>query len=971
MTIHTNHVVEVMMATPDIICLRVRDANVIPGSLLQLAAPDAGAISAIVQRDPVTGGAGTKYARVVGQVNGEAKRYLRFLEEPPAEFVDRDAVDDVDNWSDCSLGGRSVTGVHRVSKPYGQGYYGASGYKIIACEHRIFLHLDGDLDQGGPYYIRIDGSTFPATKFVFNDKVTRAYGLQASHLGFRPGCAMKIADFSVHIPGFGTEGRVNLIGDYALDDFELIDEDGVVVHTGTLTQFLAPTDVEPNLIMTTGLPGSSQAAQNIYYASTTTPPKVATGVSDANPRVITIPNHDYVDQSVKYFRGFATSAGTSLEFDAGMKLITVLDNDTFSIVGTPVGTWAAGKYLEGFDSRVFDTFLANRYATYVHRADFSAFVTPGRYRIRIPGLGVSDSFPIVETAYFPLIQEQMRGYYNQLHHDALDYDVGRWDRPSNFVDGVNGVEVYESYLPAGFSSEIAFYSSYDITASLAVNATWKSATRVNGYEGSYVRDAGDWDTFSGWHPQNGYLLLEYGYRHLPVGVRDLNLGWPKKASSVDPVLFAGTDGMCDQFHMAVAAWHGFYKYQKPDGRVYSGITFSGGGGSQTTDQEASHYARDIMVLNAADPVSQCWYLMTGAKIAQVLGEAGFTAARNTITAKMETAFAWAEDMYQDYLAHKDDGNNLADATLIQDYFVTTLDIKTRMGWNDATFSAAMTQVFADRYHAQAYRMMAAATLYNLTDDTYYGDMAAFPGAPLSAVVPLSGNTGLAIFEFVQPPSATAYTFVASGNNMVSTYNTSAFNGWQTSGTHLYRPWEEIVRAFFFDLTSAAQDETNEYLLRMHQITSQDTGRLQGGLSMTTALPRGKQTVLLRDAEAMALSLKDMPGIRVYYNFTNTLSGGINVNNFTSDSPAVWTVESDTGAFAYHQERRIEPLRYQTPLIECSFDNSFCIYMNEFTTQQSIVPQMVMAIIQHCWDGNPASVPVLNKIRMKLRRAGAE
>lgn len=48
----------------------------------------------------------------------------------------------------------------------------------------------------------------------------------------------------------------------------------------------------------------------------------------------------------------------------------------------------------------------------VHEADFSALTTPGRYRLRVAGLGVSDAFDIQPEVYAPVYRTLMRLFYH-------------------------------------------------------------------------------------------------------------------------------------------------------------------------------------------------------------------------------------------------------------------------------------------------------------------------------------------------------------------------------------------------------------------------------------------------------------------------------------------------------------------------------------------------------------------------------
>ena len=103
------------------------------------------------------------------------------------------------------------------------------------------------------------------------------------------------------IPGRGSEGRVNIVSEYDLDTFEIVDSYGVTVWTGgTFTQLLEPDEVDAN---------NGDTISNSWYASNSVAPKTATGVTRASPCVITVPSHGYSNGQYKFFRGFRYSGG--------------------------------------------------------------------------------------------------------------------------------------------------------------------------------------------------------------------------------------------------------------------------------------------------------------------------------------------------------------------------------------------------------------------------------------------------------------------------------------------------------------------------------------------------------------------------------------------------------------------------------------------------------------------------------------
>jgi hypothetical protein len=56
----------------------------------------------------------------------------------------------------------------------------------------------------------------------------------------------------------------------------------------------------------------------------------------------------------------------------------------------------------------------------VHVADFSAFDRPGRYRVSIEGIGVSDEFAIADDVYEPAYRSVMRVFYHQRNSTPIE-----------------------------------------------------------------------------------------------------------------------------------------------------------------------------------------------------------------------------------------------------------------------------------------------------------------------------------------------------------------------------------------------------------------------------------------------------------------------------------------------------------------------------------------------------------------------
>ena len=378
MTDLTVRVIEIGMAAPDVVCLIVRDQDPEIGKLLELTTPDSGAYGSGVLRDPITGGAGSEVAKIVGQKNGVMKKFLKFADKVPVIFLDRVATDNPANWS--TIGGRTVTNVWRKSKPWGQvnNFTAATppvGRNYVTMEHYIFLKLNGNLAQG-TYTISVTGNTFPPTSFVWNDRTSRSHAIRVNQTGYRAAEKSKLAYLSMWIPGYGTEGRVNYATTYGMTTAELIDVNGVTVFSGPMTLFLDATTPDPG--------GVNPAYLNVDYASSTVPPKLATALtSSGGVTTITCPSHGFSSGQLKYLQGFGNASNVSLSGLDSLSAfrgldnaytITVTDANTFTVpFSVTNGPYFKTSFLAGYDSLIFDTFSGNRWMTYVYTFDFSGF----------------------------------------------------------------------------------------------------------------------------------------------------------------------------------------------------------------------------------------------------------------------------------------------------------------------------------------------------------------------------------------------------------------------------------------------------------------------------------------------------------------------------------------------------------------------------------------------------------------------
>ncbi|MBP6582719.1 MAG: glycoside hydrolase family 9 protein [Chromatiaceae bacterium] len=91
----------------------------------------------------------------------------------------------------------------------------------------------------------------------------------------------------------------------------------------------------------------------------------------------------------------------------------------------------------------------------VYEVDFSALTTPGRYRLRVPGLGISDTFAIGPQVYEPVYRAVMRLFYHSRNGTPIlaPWADAGYERPEGGVparlDGVFHAAVGTSPLGRG------------------------------------------------------------------------------------------------------------------------------------------------------------------------------------------------------------------------------------------------------------------------------------------------------------------------------------------------------------------------------------------------------------------------------------------------------------------------------------------------------------------------------------------
>jgi endoglucanase len=675
-------------------------------------------------------------------------------------------------------------------------------------------------------------------------------------------------------------------------------------------------------------------------------------------------------------RGFSglTSLDNAAPSNTTLYAATVLNSTQFTIpVDTTGQTWASGSYASGYDGMVYRAFTSNDAATYVYKLDFSSVgFVPGQYRVRIPGLGVSDLFSVDEN--IPLLEATAyaKGYYNQAHGYALNGWAG-WTRPA----ALPSITVYETLCPGTLCSETGWTSSVLVDAEATAHAPWLTSNVVTGFDRS-VRDAGDWDFHASRHCPMSYRLLEFGFRALPAAAKGIKLGFPNASSFIGST-YSAIDALDDSIHMALMQLENFRATQKGDGRVYHGIQFSygnagiGGGGGSII--EPSHIYSGTPVALAADPVGNFYYCASAAKMAQVFSELGFTTLAATWQTSAINAFAWANNLWVDYKT------NGATGTQVQAYFNTTLGLSTKMGWSAAQFASWVDNNFNSA--AVEIRHLCCAILYQLTGDTTYSNIILADYATLNDG---SFDGKFAAYELVTNPRwSTDFTANSGFMSQMGNWSSRCSGGgfqlqpyWGIEGTGGL-PYQQLGAGpgtdMFLIVALATARPTSSSDTRIKAILSQlqwQLGANQTGRSSVTGFGnRGPNNTLVRDRQAMGLNGRDMVGTAVYFCNGNYGFNFVFSELADNDGPANYTAELYTGAYDAlgGKAKVLRPnLHRSLPRAQQYIDANLIIYMSEFVTQGTIEPSYIAARWRQAYGNNAQVTPSVQRIRRSVTTA---
>lgn len=277
----------------------------------------------------------------------------------------------------------------------------------------------------------------------------------------------------------------------------------------------------------------------------------------------------------------------------------------------------------------------NYQMTDVHEMDFSAFATPGTYRVSVEGIGCSLPFPIGEDVWTKAFYTSVRGLFHQRSGIALGPPYTPFVRPRGFHPD-DGVKVYHTnYAPGpdgtggggGFKAIVA-----GKTDEIVPNA-W----------GGYM-DAGDWDR----RPIHMYvprLLLDL-YDMAPEKLDTMSLNLPESDNKL-PDLLDEAMWLID-FHM---------RTQTPDGGIRPGIE-----SAEHPRRGEGSWQESLTVMAYAPTANMSYkFAAAAAHAALVLRDKDPERAKK-VEASAFKAFEWADQQKAKKVNESKNGNQASKAT---------------------------------------------------------------------------------------------------------------------------------------------------------------------------------------------------------------------------------------------------------------------------------------------------------------------
>jgi endoglucanase len=262
------------------------------------------------------------------------------------------------------------------------------------------------------------------------------------------------------------------------------------------------------------------------------------------------------------------------------------DADTFELVDAAGKTVFTGKAelakREGDEEQISIHEKLDYTKATVRRLDFSAFNTPGDYRVFIPGIGLSGPFRIATDVWEKPFKAAMQGILAQRQGIDLGLPACAYTRKRPFHPD-DGVEFYQMTIPVQGGQEAGEGGQAGRGGNLIELAKARKLQRVTGVLGGY-QDAGDWDTL-GHHLSATYDLLGL-YDLNPAAFLQMKLSLPAEEMKNN------LPDILDEAMWQMPCWKSL---QLPDGGVRGGYGYGWGCPPATTSsmiKSAGVYAVD-------------------------------------------------------------------------------------------------------------------------------------------------------------------------------------------------------------------------------------------------------------------------------------------------------------------------------------------------------------------------------------------
>lgn len=894
---------EVTIATPSMIAIEVRDPPFQPGRIELLSAPSGEEQGAWIK-------VGDKWGRVIGR----DRTHVRISDAPPATFLDYAYLADAGAYGE--IAGSKVTSVFRKSVPYDSGIYRGAGGETMtgaSLKHYIYLQLTQPLREGN-HIIRWPAGILPDTPFAYAKQRTRAIAIRVNQNGYRAADDGKIAYLSLWVPGGPAEGAVDFRS-HGLKAFHIVDDVGKKHFSSEISLRTAPSDPEP---------GNGFRAPLLEYPSATQATIRISRVDTGPPLTVHAPKHGMSTGQRIWFDGFS---GSAKQFN-GFATVGTTMRDTFDLTETPSGNSAPSS---AGPPVAVPVHTANRAGTFVFELNFSAWApqSDGRFRVYIPGLGVSDMFEVRDDIWLRAGRMSIGGLYNHRSGIALDGRFG-FTRAASFRPGQQ-VTVQLSKIPLPWTSNS--HSGF-IPADLGGKAPWiTNETTPSTYWGGYM-DAGDWDRRID-HIDVSYLLLDV-YESAPDLLRASPLGIPKSSEFLDRDLYADVDDLPDILHEAIWTLDFFRRLQLPDGSVRGGIESS----AHPLLGVPSFLEHLTVFAYAPDHISSYRYAGGAAKLAGLLDRLGKHRLAEVYRTSALAAWRSAERINRNLDAHYGEAQSIAELS--------------------GAFAAVPREVAAKRVEQVAFehRIAAAAALFRLTGQGEYN--AVFEAAWLGKME-LYGPNADGAWEYFRAAHATANPelqsriakmFVASAQAIADAQKAVTYPsmkhpfapiGWGQGLAPDYNQSQMFIRAH--------QISKDRSFLRTMQVASaQILGANQVGLSFTTGL--GFRTIkhpLHEDHRAMGVKAPD--GITIYgwAPQSQTAHDWI-YGPFWSPLPVSGTRENALN-------RRIAPNRFAMPFYEYLIEHPLLVMQQEYTVHQTIGTTAAIWLYLHANGTDKSSLPI--------------